>query len=367
MIKGGNSKGRFHNRKLLHFGVDYIKSYIEYDYKPKLYKMGLSANSNFAFLNDDTYIELLPSDMYKWFERYYVIVDKETKASLAFIMIPKVWKVGAISYNNVYEVTGQGLLLRDIKFYFDIIKWLWFKIDKFKRVDLCFDMEEDIEYYYKRVLDKFIEDKTGQTIKKKWVVETIYIWERNTKKNTYQLIRIYNKKLDTKVKGKELMYDYKAKDFVTRFEVELRRDRCKFLTEEKLLDDWYIFSVIVKTFYKMNYQYFKYLHLEDFEKVRINESTRQARKNAIKKRIDRQNEFWKDFYNSTEEEKIIKLYITYAKRLYWNGYKKSKLSRLLWLHGINEVPKNFKHYIINKNLRFYNEKIRFITRIWPLA
>jgi hypothetical protein len=57
------------------------------------------------------------------------------------------------------------------------------------------------------------------------------------------------------------------------------------MDEKKLLSDDYIFSVIVKTFYKMNYQFFKFLHLEDFKKVRLNEeSTYLKRKIAIENR-----------------------------------------------------------------------------------
>lgn len=326
---------RYKSRKLKHFWVDYFKAYIEYNYTPKLFKLWLSANSNIFFTDDDTYIELMPQEDYKLFEKYYVLKDKETNVSLWFIMIPKIKKVWSINYNNIFEVTWQGLILRDLKFYFDFIKWAWFKIDKFKRVDLCFDLENETDYIYKEVLAPYLEWKTVTPIIKKGVLETLYIWNRNEKANTYQLIRIYNKILDTKRKRKTFLYDFKGLDSLTRFEVEIRRDKACFLTEKKLLDDDYIFSVIVKTFYKMNYQFFKFLQLEDFKKVKLtNENLKLKRKKAIIDRQDRFIKYWNDFLNDTEEQRTIKLFINSAKRLFKNWYSRKKIDKLLTLYDI---------------------------------
>ena len=334
-MKGWNSKWKFKNRKLIHFGVDYFKSYIEFKYTPKIFKLWLSQNSNIFFYDDETYIELQSPDLYKQFEKYFIIKDRKTNINLWFVIIPKVWKVWAITYNNIFEVSGQGLILRKLKFYFDFIKWAWFKIEKFKRVDICFDLEENINYINDRVINKYIKWKTIEPIIKKWVLETLYIWERNTKKNTYQVIRIYNKIIDTKAKNKEFLYDLDNIKDLTRFEVELRRDKAKFFTPEKLLNDDYLFSVIVKTFYKMNYQYFKFLHLEDFKKIRnLNDSLYESRKIAIEKRQKNFILYWKDFKNDSDEQRTLKIFINSAKRLYKNWKNRKYLLKILKNHGI---------------------------------
>ena len=326
---------RYKERKLIHFWVDYFKAYIQYNYTPKIFRIWLSANSNLFFYDDDTYIELWSKDIYTNFERYFLIKDKKTNNNLAFLIIPKVWKVGAINYNNIFELTWQGLILRNLKFYFDFIKWAWFEIEKFKRVDICFDMAIDIQYIYDTIVNKYIKWKTIQPIIKKGKLETLYIWERDTRKNTYQLIRIYDKILDTKTKHKEFLYDFGGLESLTRFEIELRRDKAQFLTPKKLLDDNYIFSIIVKNFYKMNYQFFKFLHLEDFKKIRDNEdSLYQKRKNDIIKRQIDFIKFGKDFKNDTDKQRTLKVFVNSAKRLYKNGVNRKNLLHILSKHGI---------------------------------
>jgi len=326
---------RYKKRELKHFGVDYFKAYITNDFKPKLFKLWLSANSNMFYINDDTFIELWSSDLYSKFKYVFILKDRETNITLWFVLIPNVGKVWAINYNNIFEVTWQGLILRNLKFYFDFIKWAWFKIEKFKRVDICFDLANDINYIYNTILKDFLVWKTHEPIIKKWILETLYIWDRNTKKNTYQLIRIYNKILDTKFKNKEFLYDFEGLDSLTRFEVEIRRDKAQFLTEKKLLNDDYIFSVIVSTFYKMNYQFFKFLHLEDFKKVSLqNESLKFLRKKRIVSRLNDYINFWKDFKSEQEENKILKMFITLWKRLYKNWYSRKKLLKILKNHDI---------------------------------
>lgn len=86
----------------------------------------------------------------------------------------------------------------------------------------------------------------------------MYFGEKSREKNTYQLIRIYDKKADSaSAKHKEFLYPgHDQYEHVTRFEIELREDLAKFWTVEKLQDINYIFAVMIKKFYRYNYQFF---------------------------------------------------------------------------------------------------------------
>lgn len=333
---------RYKKRELLHSWVDYFKAkIIDNWYKPKIQKLGLSDNSNLYFYDSETTIKLESNEVYWQFDYYFSIIDTKTNINLAFLLIP--WsktKLWAVERNNIFETTWQWLILRNVKFYYDLIKWSWFQIEKFMRVDICFDMEINIWYIFKNVFKEQIENKTQNLFIKSWIVESFYIWDRSKEKNTYQLIRIYNKKLDSHNKWKAFLYPQrKDKENVTRFEVEIRRDKAKFIKPEMLLNIDYIFSIIVKTFYWFNTQFFKFIHQEDFKMVhKLEMSAYKQRKLNIEERQNAFIKYWNDFFNDKDKNKTIKMFISYAKKLYKNGFYQEKLIEILEINEIFKSP-----------------------------
>jgi hypothetical protein len=174
-----------------------------------------------------------------------------------------------------------------------------------------------------------IQNKTKTIIEDSGITETIYIWKKKKTENTYQLLRIYNKKLDTKKKGKEWLYNYKDIEYITRFEIEIRRDKAKFWDVSKLLDPNYLFSVIVNTWYPYNYQYFKFLHEEDFIKIYESKSLYYNRLENTANKKERFDKHWKDWFDDKDKEKTIKTFVSYAKRLYKNWINLNKMLEIL--------------------------------------
>lgn len=134
-------------------------------------------------------------------------------------------------------------------------------IEKFIRVDVCLDLiNVTVPYIHDRLLSDECKANKSKVFydKKEGKEQTIYFGEKSREKNTYQLIRIYDKKADSAgSKHKEFLYpEYDKYDNVARLEVELREDLAQFWTVEKLLDINYIFAVIIKKFYRFNYQFF---------------------------------------------------------------------------------------------------------------
>jgi len=63
------------------------------------------------------------------------------------------------------------------------------------------------------------------------------------------------------------LYDYEKYDNITRLEIEIREDKAKFWSVEKITDINFIFAVIVKNFYRFNYQFFGFLKFDDYLKL----------------------------------------------------------------------------------------------------
>jgi len=173
--------------------------------------------------------------------------------------------------------------------------------------------------------------KSGKIFYKEGVEQTIYFGEKSRKKNSYQLVRIYDKKADTKAKDKEFLYPgYEEYTDVTRLEVEIREDKAKFWTPEKLEDINYIFAVIVKTFYRYNYQFFGFLKFDDYLKIAKEDNTLYKERQAkIVKRQEHQLEYGSSFSNDEERRLWIATFITYGKRLLGDGYTPDRLLDIL--------------------------------------
>ena len=131
------------------------------------------------------------------------------------------------------------------------------------------------------------------------------------------MLRIYDKLADSRAKKKEYLYpDYDKYDNVARFEIEIRQDLAKFWTREKMTDINYIFSVIVKNFYKFNYQFFGFLKFDDYLKVGKSEkSLYRERKQKIEDRQEHFIKYGSSFKDDKERELWISTFKTYGRRL----------------------------------------------------
>lgn len=360
---------RYKKRQLVYTNCDYIKSYIELDNNNKNQAIlnWLSVNSNIFYIKYkkiNIAITLLPH-WWKYKKLYSLSVDN---INIAFI-----WLYG-LGVSDMVEVTGSWLHIFWVDFFYFLFKKFNFKFIKFKRIDLCFDLDLDINYFFDKILDskykeKVIDEKTKIEIYKhnltifsspKNGLETLYIWKKNIKENDYALIRIYNKILDSKKKWKLFLYDEYKKEKeelwyknITRFELEIRERLCKFYEFEVLKNDDFLYYRIVKSFYRLNTQFFWFLKKEDFEKIRKNINKENQKitekiknlfvfdenlqtKNIYQKKLLNiknkeilQNKYWSDFLNKKDEEQTKNLFVSYAKRLFKNWFSIEKLEEIL--------------------------------------
>ena len=101
--------GRYKKRGIAHYGIDYFKATIVTDEKSLLLTM--SENSNLLYIDEETSVELMSDVSDKW-KRYYAVRDVKTNIQLAFIGIGGI-RMGSQQLRDFYEVTGQGLILRN--------------------------------------------------------------------------------------------------------------------------------------------------------------------------------------------------------------------------------------------------------------
>jgi len=87
-------------------------------------------------------------------------------------------------------------------------------------------------------------------------------------KNTWKYIRIYDKILDTKEKGKEWIYGFEDRGIkdLTRIELELRRDKCKHFHESYLTDVDALYGIFKNEVFFLNWQFLKFIHDDDARK-----------------------------------------------------------------------------------------------------
>lgn len=374
--------GRYRKRELLYFWVDYIKAYIN-TWKTENNNFtllnSLSANSNFfyfSFNKVDFFCELLPLGNSK-FDKFFTIREPKTMVNIAFIWLG--WKqLWSVKVNEMIEFTGQGLAIAWLDFFYFLFEFFWFEFKKFKRIDLAMDLKLEIDYFYKEILiDKYKDEKTAQIYQNKWIVETIYFWNKDKKVNNYQLVRIYNKILDSVKKDKLFLYkdnrQNTAEDFaetgekyknVTRFEVEIREDLAQFYHFEDLKNKNIIFAKMVKTFYKYNKQFFKFIDFEDFCEVEqknkidfLNEVSKENQKSKnilqiitekikggekvdpktlyqknILKKVEQKNNFlnfWKELINQKDINIAKQTFITIWKKLNNSWFTLEELVKIM--------------------------------------
>lgn len=229
---------------------------------------------------------------------------------------------------------------------------------KFKRVDVCFDMSIPTNYFADTILlEKFKTESENfsffRTKKNGW--ETMYFGKKKYKENTYMLNRIYNKIVDSKKKDKLFLYDmYKDEDMihykdVTRFESELREDLVQYYPYKCLMDEKFIFFRLVKSFFKYNPQFFKFLKEKDF----IEYQAKVKRDNKVKNRLIREGlsdkpnnlyqarllrivkekanteKYGQNFIDDEDKDRTLNMFIAMTKKLYKNGYGIERIQEIV--------------------------------------
>lgn len=344
---------RYTKRVPLHFWVDYIKASIVensniFNSFPKLLRLWLSANSTYYKYDKDTYFEFKEIEsLSEQYSHYIEIKDEQTGKNLAFFMIARDGnKSWAVTRDSIFEVSGTWLLIHEIEYYYKILSWAWFKTYKYKRVDICMDIAVNIDYLYQIMwLKQYLDNKTGSCIRKKGMTETVYLWDRSKYKNTRQLIRIYNKKLDSKNKGKESMYpQYEEVPFVTRVEIEFRRDKAKFFDDSKVLSTkyhWGLFKTIIFPFNRQRFSFFKYDELDtlcDMERVVLGS---WFRKKQIQEQEEREMKYGKAFKSENDERKAVGTFIAYTKKLLNSWYSIDKIHSLIEIQNLPFTKINY--------------------------
>lgn len=344
--------GRYIARELAHYGIDYTKAIISVNSESILFSLSVNSNVKFfKYWENDLYIELVPLAVDKY-KKFYQI--KFWIISIWFIALEwvKNWSTTA---KDFIEITWQGLNIFWLDVYYFLMEEFKLNFIKYKRVDFCFDIFMNMNYFYTKILiDKFKQDKTMTPFIKKWICETVYFGEKNIKQNSYMLVRIYDKIKDSVKKEKLFLYNdrndekWKIRD-VTRFEIEAREDLCKYYSFESLKDENFVFARLVKSFYKMNTQFFKFIDFEDFHKYSKQEQQNKKQiiyqikkgnnikpitkhQDRIQKQLIEQQQlikYGKTILNQKDLITTEKLMITYAKKLFKAWYSKEKLKNII--------------------------------------
>jgi len=342
---------RYVNRNLAYWWLDQIKALISVSEQSVL--NGLSKNSNQVFLKYDGGTLDITLEENSVFERYFVIRSKGVS----------VWFVAHSCKNGTwrrefFEVTWQALTIYGKEIFYFLFSELGLVFDRFDRFDICFDLFLKVGYFEENILtDKTKKNSTYTPIrtKKNWV-ETIYLNERDRKKNSHLLHRIYNKILDSKKKWKLFLYEcYKDEETgkyrdVTRFEVEVREDVARYWPFDSLRDDHLLYYRLVKSFWRLNVQFFKFLKDEEF--LEFSKEYNRKRKKTISEIISRSasaepmnksqdrlisalerkdafDRYGNDFLNDGERIQCVATMVAMAKRMYKNGFSFEKICEII--------------------------------------
>jgi len=356
---------RYRQRQAYHFWVDLFKAYVKHDKFKKSFLHGLSANSTIKMYDSETIITLLPQYSDKKYSRYIEIRDKSTGVNLWFFLLWKTNGIWCVERNNIFEVTWQGLILRRMEWYLKLLKVAGYYISWFKRVDICLDIKINTDYMCRHILVPHLEDK-GKTYKPwiwKWKYETLEIWNKDTKENTWKFIRVYNKILDTRWKDKQFLYDFGDIKDLTRIELELRRDKCNHFHEEYLTDIDKLYQIFKHEVFWENFQFFKFIHLEDAKKCansyiidvfKDDKSTNLTEWMSRKKMLDKLErliEYWNEFKSWQDEKKTLSLFVSYYKKLIVNGRTHGELVSILDTEFFKLDMNNIKKIILKSKKR----------------
>lgn len=332
--------GRYKQRHLLHFWVDYIKAIINSN--NCLLLNWLSDNSNFLLIDLMGLNFQIQKIENPKFRKFFSI--QFNWINVAFIWIEWI-KKGIVRANDMLEISWQGFLMFWIEFFYSIMQKFNFEFIKFKRFDICMDIDVDINYFYDEIINNKHKKKITREYKNHlWKIESFYFWKLENELNNYQCTRIYNKILDSEKKNKLFLYEkYKNEDWtykdVTRFEVEIREDLAKFYKYDDLNNLNIIFAKLVKTFYIFNWQFFKFIEFDNFlnyseerkrEFLKNVEDYKKEQKKANKEIIEIIKSWNTDIEVKTSSQNTLKNIIIWHKNIqkYWKQIEDPKKKNL---------------------------------------
>lgn len=315
--------------ELKEFWIDYFKFEIDWGFWKKIPLFALSNNSDFFNYDSDTRFQLVENSTY---DTYVWIIDNSTLIRLGFFLINKKPKKNGENYlKNYIEITGQGLILHHIEYYYNMINKLKFKVTRVERVDIATDYITNTHELCTNIFLPKLEKISKHIFETKWVIETLYIGKKDKKKNPYQLIRIYNKKLDTDVRNKGFLYDFDKKKDYTRIELEIRQDKARYINYLDLLSQEYCFTIFAKSIHKFSYDFFKKFSYDDYKNfsklIKGKSSLYYDRKAKIEQKIVNFEKYWKEFFSVEEEKDYLRNTLIKCKKLEKNKYS---FSRFLW-------------------------------------
>lgn len=87
-----------------------------------------------------------------------------------------------------------------MEWYLKLLEVIGYHFSGFKRVDICLDVILDTDYVIEKIMLPNVKNKTHQPICNNGRYETLYIGNRNFEKNTWKLVRVYDKIRDTDTK-----------------------------------------------------------------------------------------------------------------------------------------------------------------------
>lgn len=341
-----NQKRKWKMRKweLKEFWVDYLKIWI-YNLE-KIIDLWLSVNSDVYYYDDNTKLTFTPNNKYNY---YLNIQDINTNINLWFFLInKKIKKKWDIILNNYLEITWSWLILNNLEYYYTIVSHFNIHFDKINRFDIACDYVINTDYFCRNIFLPYITNLSHEPIIRKWKIETLYIWDRSSK-NTYRLIRIYNKVIDTIKKKKGFLYDFEKDVDYSRVEIELRRDLCENIDPMNLLNREYLFTIYSRAIHKFKRNFFLKYTFEDFKKndrALKNQELTQYKKRIklIEERKKNLQIYWTEFFSTLEKEKFLKSFIQKAKKMLNNWFT---LEQIILYLKINLDDDFFKNNLTN--------------------
>lgn len=175
----------------------------------------------------------------------------------------------------------------------------WLNHLTLKRFDLAMDIKRNINTEVLKYF-KWLNQIGSDFYWKKWNVETHYIGAYKVRDNKSFLIRIYNKIEDIKKKWIQFLYPhYLLEDNVTRVEIEFRVDVAKWVKIDKLLDNTYIFNLMLLYLKK---------HTEIFESIKTNDVEKL-------KRLNKKINIEELKYDQVIRQRYISSFMWYTKKI----------------------------------------------------
>lgn len=153
-----------------------------------------------------------------------------------------------IKTRNHIAVTGKAWKLLWQQRIFRIIE-RYFTFEGFRRLDIALDITlpiTEILLHFSKLKQKWRTEHWPS-----WDIETYYIWAYKKADNRYKLIRLYNKILEIKANQTQALYsEYLKQSHITRIEIELREELCKFITWQQAKDPVWLMDTFVSNIQK---------------------------------------------------------------------------------------------------------------------